>query len=251
MKTQNDSNNVMTESTAVKTNPEDKEKNGLSPVWQSVLIGGIPGIMIGAVGTMGAEAVANTPDNELSDVIEEAEEVEILEAHSVTDDMTFSEAFAAARAEVGPGGAFVWHGQVYGTYRADDPEWLAMSDEERAEHSHEILSHVHATPYAPVENDDTDDVEVHILGVGDIETSDGSVAQIGVGLVNDHSAVFADTDGDDVVDTVMIDSNNNNHFEPSETYDARITMDDLRDAMGSGIADVTDLGDCSCDDSVL
>lgn len=48
---------------------------------------------------------------------------------TVSDDMSFGEAFAAARAETGPGGVFVWRGNVYGTYMAD--EWGAMSDDEK------------------------------------------------------------------------------------------------------------------------
>ena len=112
MKTQN---NPITESTAVKSNVE---KKGMSPLWQSVLVGGVPGILIGSGGTVGVEAIANSASAEEQGEVaiqDEAtvETTEILEAHSVTDDMSFSEAFATARAEVGPGGAFVWHGQVY------------------------------------------------------------------------------------------------------------------------------------------
>jgi len=36
-------------------------------------------------------------------------------AHTVTDTMTFSQAFAAARTEMGPQGTFLWHGHLYGT----------------------------------------------------------------------------------------------------------------------------------------
>ncbi|MCM1291476.1 MAG: hypothetical protein NC201_04170 [Prevotella sp.] len=54
-------------------------------------------------------------------------------AHNVTDDMSFDEAFAAAREEVGPGGAFEWHGKVYGTYTSS--EWNSMSAAERNEWS--------------------------------------------------------------------------------------------------------------------
>ena len=50
-------------------------------------------------------------------------------AHKVSDCMSFNEAFAAARQEVGPGGVFKWHGNVYGTYYAD--EWKEFSDEFR------------------------------------------------------------------------------------------------------------------------
>lgn len=50
-------------------------------------------------------------------------------ATGVDDSMSFSQAFAAARHEVGPGGLFVWHGNTYGTYYAN--EWNAMSPEDR------------------------------------------------------------------------------------------------------------------------
>jgi hypothetical protein len=265
MKTQNSPN---TEETTVKSNPEAK-KNGMSPLWQSVLVGGVPGILIGAAGTVGVEAVANTPESETPEEIQEDTTVEIHEAHSVNDDMSFSEAFAAARAEVGPGGAFVWHGQVYGTYRGDDPEWQEMSAEDRAEHSHEILSQVHAGPYTPTENepeivpaptpednseveptpapetdDDNSDVDVHILGVGEVQHPNGEVEEIGVGIVHDHAAIFADADGDNEVDTVLIDINDNAHLDENDAYvdvsGAGITMDDLRDAVEPGMTEVMD-----------
>ncbi len=35
---------------------------------------------------------------------------------TVNDDMSFEEAFVAARAELGPGGLFAWHGQIYATF---------------------------------------------------------------------------------------------------------------------------------------
>lgn len=54
-------------------------------------------------------------------------------AHNVSDDMSFGEAFAAAHAEVGPGGVFEWHGELYGTYTAQ--EWNALSREEKAEYN--------------------------------------------------------------------------------------------------------------------
>lgn len=62
-------------------------------------------------------------------------------ATSVSDDMSFSQAFAAARAEVGPGGAFEWHGNVYGTYTAE--EWENMTPEERDEYNNHFSWNQH------------------------------------------------------------------------------------------------------------
>ena len=55
--------------------------------------------------------------------------------------MTFAEAFQSARAQVGPGGVFEWHGGVYGTYTAD--EWNAMSAEDKAAFTRTAMSNVH------------------------------------------------------------------------------------------------------------
>ena len=266
---------VITESTAVKTNLENN-RDEMSPLWQSVLVGGVPGILIGAGALKGAEAVA---DSIRTNRIEEGSEgsveeapVEIHEAYSVSDDMSFSEAFAAARAEVGAGGAFVWHGNVYGTYRADDPEWMEMTAEDRAAHSQDILAQVHARPYTPTvdepeivpvpetssgsydapaveEADDADDIDVHILGVGELPTPYGMV-QAGVGTVDDHQAVFVDTDGDDMVDTVMIDINDNTHLDRGEIFDmtgAEIPMDELRESVEPMDTSVMDAADDSQD----
>lgn len=47
----------------------------------------------------------------------------------ITDDMTFEEAFAAARYHEGPGHFFRWHGNVYHTHL--DSEWDGMDANER------------------------------------------------------------------------------------------------------------------------
>lgn len=50
-------------------------------------------------------------------------------AHVQADN--FQDAFAQARAQVGPGGAFEYNGKIYGTYYAN--EWNQMSSQERAD----------------------------------------------------------------------------------------------------------------------
>ena len=58
---------------------------------------------------------------------------EVSVAYGVNDHMTFAEAFAAARREVGSGGVFQWCGDIYGTYYAE--EWQGFSDEYKQEFS--------------------------------------------------------------------------------------------------------------------
>jgi len=71
-------------------------------------------------------------------VVEEPVEVEPVDdglmavATSVDDSMSFGQAFAAARTEVGPGGLFMWHGNTYGTYYKE--EWDAMSAEDKEQY---------------------------------------------------------------------------------------------------------------------
>lgn len=254
MKTQNTPQTEFTESTLNGAAPEVKEtKNNNPSLWQSVLIGGVPGILIGAVGDhLVEDAIAGPTEAPTEEGgTDETGEVPVVQvAHSVTDDMTFNEAFAAARAEVGPGGAFVWHGMVYGTYRADDPEWQAMSDEQRAEHSQLVLSQVHGTPYTPPTHEadpapapaesapaepaqephQTSEVDVHIIGVEQGTAQDGSVVTVGHGYVDSHQAQFVDSNGDGEVDTVLIDINDNGQLDNGEVLDAQgagITIDHL------------------------
>ncbi len=97
--------------------------------WKPVTIGGLTGIMLGA-GSMYAIQPKPTHDEEGQPG---AESEPTDGAHSpvvaISDGLSFGDAFAAAREASGPGGLFTWHGNLYGTYYAD--EWNALSDEER------------------------------------------------------------------------------------------------------------------------
>ena len=73
----------------------------------------------------------NTPDGPAGDYPDWTDG-EVPVAQSVDNGMSFGEAFDAARAEVGSGGVFEWHGNIYSTYTED--EWDAMSQMERDEY---------------------------------------------------------------------------------------------------------------------
>ena len=200
--------------------------------WKGVMIGGIPGILIGAAGELAAQTAFAQPDppESIPDNHVTHFEGEVQVAHGVNDDMSFNEAFATARHEVGAGGAFVWHGQVYGTYRADDPEWMEMSDEERLEHSEWILSQVHGTPYTPDEPEQPHIPEhIEMDEFATIIDEDGNVVQIATGEADGHSAVFVDADMNDEVETVLVDLNDNEVLDDNEVIDtegAGILMSD-------------------------
>ncbi len=244
MKTQTATATLYTESTRPMLEIEKEETKDTAPrFWQAVLVGGIPGILIGSSATSVIQSLPTTEVVNSTDVESSAspidEVVEVQLAHSVTNDMSFNQAFAAARAEIGPGGAFVWHGNVYTTFRADDAEWQEMSDEARAEFGQNVISQVECPPYSPTQNEpeivamdnaDESDVDVHIVGVGQVELESGGTAIVGYGAVDGHYSEFIDTDGDGEVDTVLIDANDNRSLDPDEIIDAEgsgITVDDM------------------------
>jgi len=125
-----------------------------SGAWKPVTIGGVTGILMGAGGIMGMEALAGeSPAAETP-----AEDAAGLKVAHVSDDMSFSEAFAAARAEVGPGGVFHWHGGIFNTYYAE--EWNAMSDADKQEFAQQIQ------PEIPAHDVTTDHIETaHVTTV--------------------------------------------------------------------------------------
>jgi hypothetical protein len=95
-----------------------------------------------------------------SSVGSNGEEMEV--ATSVDDSMSFSEAFAAAREEVGAGGLFVWHGNTYGTYYKE--EWDSMTAEEKEEYWADVYQ---TTSQMNEENNNESSEEV----IADVEES--------------------------------------------------------------------------------
>lgn len=120
--------------------PKKKSSTGAN-VAKNVAIGAGAGLLMGTAATfLTSMARANSADDAAdADSVSSSDsshpawsDGEVKVATSVNDGMSFNEAFAAARAEVGPGGAFEWHGGVYGTYTA--AEWNNMSAAEKAEY---------------------------------------------------------------------------------------------------------------------
>lgn len=192
----------------------------------------------------GAEVTYNTPSWAVGD---------IQVAEGIEDSMSFSQAFAAARAEVGPGGAFEWHGNVYGTYTAD--EWNSMSAVEKADYnshfawnqidtsnniSSENIEMVAVNPdpipesvletqtVTQIEIVDADpQPEIEVLGVvHDPETG----ANIGGLNVDGNNVFLVDIDGDLEFDIVASDLNNNGQLDDGEAFDIHgggLTVDHL------------------------
>ena len=117
--------------------------------WRKVIIGGVAGVALGAAASY---AVAQNVD--VDDLLENSDDPDTQEPQDEPqetqdepqvepqdyDDMSFGEAFAAARAELGPGEVFEWRGAEFSTYtkeewdevyppQEDEPEPLEIPDE--------------------------------------------------------------------------------------------------------------------------
>lgn len=111
-----------------------KEPKKTKMNWKVVSMGGGAGVMLGAAAAFLAANASASEENsaQAESNLEHVTDGEVPVVTSAGDDnMSFAEAFAAAREEVGPGGVFEWHGNIYSTFTAE--EWNNMSPEDRAE----------------------------------------------------------------------------------------------------------------------
>ena len=278
-------------------NPSEEnqsEKKNSKFSWRQVTVGAASGILLGATGAMLSgsttqSAVQEEPGggggNEDHPVWTDGE---VSIATSVTDDMSFSEAFAAARAEVGAGGAFEWHGQVYGTYYAD--EWNAMTPEQRDEYgshfnwnnySSDYTAHTSHSTSDTHDIHQTDDVDViaaenhnehvnqdHEIAHTDADVSDASIT----GHAEEVAIIDADPEVEilgvvhddetganiggmviDGQDVVLIDVDGDSTFDvmgADSNGDQQFSPDELVDISGENVT-VDDLGGiANTDDSM-
>ena len=222
--------------TVEETNKENKNaslKGKAASIGTGILMGGL-----GAFAAMEAEAM----DFNSSEITEGQNNVtwndgEVDIAENIKDDMSFKEAFEAARKEVGPGGAFEWRGNVYNTFTAE--EWNGMSKEEREEYaSHFKLEspeddNTKTTENMMAENDpedeetmtaEVDDVEsedidpdIEILGIEHDDDNNSNYAEI---MIDGENAVLVDVDGmDDTFEYLAADLNGDGEITPDEIAD--------------------------------
>ena len=143
-----------------------------------------------------------------------------LKVAEVSDDLSFGEAFAQARAEVGPGGVFHWHGGIYNTYTAD--EWSNMTVEQKHDFAQQVQPEIRpeeiptptdahpdvavkpATEAIPEQPAQDDDVQV-VSQTNETPDDDSDVHIVGYGEVQGHTAVALDLDNDGDADVAIID----------------------------------------------
>lgn len=155
----------------------------------------------------------------------------------VDDNVSFSQAFADARAQVGPGGVFEWRGKVYGTYYKD--EWDNMSRAERAEYQskvdykdvmHQDTHNTSVHHVAQQQPEPSDNGEIRILGVESVEGSNGQPMTI-AGIEKDgDQALLVDLDDNGTMDILVHDDNGDGIIQENEIHDvsgAGIEVSDL------------------------
>lgn len=245
------------------TNQNTTSKNGTAR-WQMVSIGGVTGIAMGAAATHAIDALASSggniteaeevTDNSQAAATEESSATTEVHQANVGEGQSFSDAFAAARAEVGPGGVFMWHGRLYNTYTAD--EWQAMSDAQKDEFAADVqpllaqqtvqTQHVeqhtvrhHEETVVRVRDvkeeehigeDDTQQPEVHFLGVESREV-EGQTVNVGRMTIDDVDVALVDVDNDRVFDVRLMDRNRNGELEENEIEDVserELSVDDFQ-----------------------
>ncbi|GAB2581732.1 hypothetical protein [Spirosoma areae] len=137
-------------------------------------------------------------------------------AGKVTDGMSFEQAFGAARAEVGMGGVFSWHGRWYNTFEKE--EWSGLSLQQRQEYTEQITGEkLPVKPYAPQvaqtpgtasgTTDQTEPVliEGHLNGqrvMGLDFNHDGVIDTLVMDGADGYTYRVVDASGDDGLDTV-------------------------------------------------
>lgn len=125
-------------------------------------------------------------DHEVHDVLDFPGNVAPV-ATCVDNSMRFVDAFNAAREEVGPGGLFSWHGNIYTTYSKE--EWDAMSPEQHARYD-EVISNTNV-PVEPYEEPAQTQEEVATEEV----VTEGSTTEESTSESTEENADTETTDG--------------------------------------------------------
>lgn len=190
----------------------------------------------GIAGGIGLSAMASGDDAEESADLAERHTVKPVgdvKVAEVNDDMSFSEAFASARKQVGAGGVFEWRGKQYGTYYKT--EWDSMSQAEKDRYAanvfgtssskssststQEQLQH-DISPENLADNSQSsvsgEDIKGELVGVQTVTDENGNPMTIVAAKINGHNSVFVDADVDGYVDVAAMDANADGALDDNE-----------------------------------
>lgn len=213
---------------------EVQEPKGTSK-WKKAA--GMAGIgAAGIAGGIGLSAMASGDDaKESADLAERhtVKPVGDVKVAEVNDDMSFSEAFASARKQVGAGGVFEWRGKQYGTYYKT--EWDSMSQAEKDRYAanvfgtssskssststQEQLQH-DISPENLADNSQSsvsgEDIKGELVGVQTVTDENGNPMTVVAAKINGHNSVFVDADVDGYVDVAAMDANADGLLDDNE-----------------------------------
>lgn len=200
--------------------------------WKPVTIGGVTGILMGAAATYGVQAAMNS----------EASASESDNTPVDYDSLSFKDAFDAARAQMGPGGVFTWHGNLYNTYTA--AEWNAKTHQEKEQFAEQVAPQVveeeedddvqvASLPHEEsnvdnslasenmqtVSNEASDDDDVRVVGFGDVVLPNGQTITVEELDYNGQRVAVIDFDQDGTPDIAMSDLNGNHRPDEGEVID--------------------------------
>lgn len=175
----------------------------------------------------------------------------------VSDNASFAEAFADARAQVGAGGTFEWKGNVYSTYTEE--EWNNMSASERAQfqskvdyqsiagESNEVKPTPAPTPTAVQEpanvgeeatpanaemvDDQSGNNGIKVLGVETVVDSEGNPVTLAAVELEGEQALLVDVDNNGIMDVMIVDENGDGQITENELFDVsegNIATNDLQ-----------------------
>lgn len=244
---------------------QDKTQNyndNNKSTWKNVTLGGVSGILIGAGAIYAANAYGQEPTQETPSDPNNGS----LQVAKTNDDMSFGDAFAAARAEVGSGGVFHWHGGIYNTYTVE--EWNAMTEAERNEFANSVKPEIPASRismpdeiHVTVHHEYAQNPNVENHSDNVTETSDANVHQVshdieeGFSVGNDvhivatgetedgHLVVGYDTVGDGQVDIAIVDVDGSRDLsEPDIIMDREGNMARLGDLANTDAVNAEEQG---------
>ena len=203
------------------------------------------GFVAGAAVSVGATAMAATPDENVEPIVEPQEEETTTEVstpepeqvilandegirYAHVDADNFSDAFAQARQQVGPGGVFEYDGRLYGTYYAD--EWNNMTAQERADYQSRVnysssmtSNHESSLEVIPADAEmisaEPVDSEIRVLGVEAVEAEDGQIMNVALVECDGDSALLVDVDNNGSIDVLIHDDNSDGQIQESEIHD--------------------------------
>lgn len=259
---------------------------------------GVGGFVAGAAVGAGATAAASTTSESVEPQIETKEEIVNEETpetpsqeqailandegirYAHVDANNFNDAYAQARAQVGPGGVFEYNGKIYSTYTAE--EWNEMSAEERAEYQGKIFEnapapHHHTTTHAATATDVADhqeqihveatpenngavasnaemiaaepvDNEIRVLGVEAVQNDYGQIMNVALVECEGDQALLVDVDNNGSIDVLIHDDNFDGHIQESEVHDISGAGLEVADLLQSQAAQEGDVFYASNDD---